>query len=199
MSDERDRVAEELRRVAEEAHRKALLAGGAPVEFAPLPQRAEKRPLAGIEAPPPMTLPTPPDPQAVNAAWKAEPPPSRGLPRLIQRLFERTFRSRFEAQQAFNARQVQLDNETLRYLSERFAATHRHYDHVLGLYGRHIDEIDERHGMLQEELVAHVHDLVKRIDLVLAEVERGRLSREAAIEDLRGRVARLEEALQRRT
>jgi hypothetical protein len=44
-----------------------------------------------------------------------------------------------------------------------------------------------------------VHDLVRRIDLVLAEVERGRLSREAVIEDLRGRVARLEEALQRRT
>jgi hypothetical protein len=199
MSDERERVAQELRRVAEEAHRKALLAGAAPVGFSPLPARTERRPLPGLEAPPPMTLPAPPDPQAVNAAWKAEPPPARGIPGLIHRLFERIFRPHFEAQQAFNARQVQLDNETLGYLSERFAATHRHYDHVLGLYGRHIDEIDERHGMLQEELIAHVHDLVKRIDLVLAEVERGRLSREAAIEDLRGRVARLEEALQRRT
>jgi hypothetical protein len=198
MTDERERVAEELRRVADEAHRKALLDGGAPLEFAPLPVPAERQPLPRVEAPPPMPLPAPPDPKAVNAAWKAEPPPPRGFQRLIHRLLERIFRPRFEAQQAFNARQVQLDNETLTYLSERFAATHRHYDHVLGLYGRHIEEIDERHRMLQDELVSHVHDLVKRIDLVLAEVERGRLSREAVIEDLRGRVARLEEALQRR-
>ena len=41
------------------------------------------------------------------------------------------------------------------------------------MHGRHMDEIDERHLILQEELVAHVHDLVKRIDLVLAEAERG--------------------------
>ena len=39
---------------------------------------------------------------------------------------------------------------------------------------RHMAEIDERHLILQEELVAHVHDLVKRIDLVLAEAEKGR-------------------------
>ena len=42
-------------------------------------------------------------------------------------------------------------------------------------------EIDERHLILQEELVAHVHDLVKRIDLVLAESERGRLGLEFAL------------------
>ena len=37
-------------------------------------------------------------------------------------------------------------------------------------------EIDERHLILQEELVAHVHDLVRRVDLVLSEAERGRLA-----------------------
>ena len=198
MSDEREQVAEELRRVAEEAHHKALLAGGASVRSLPLPVVAEAQPLPRMQAPPPIPLPAPPDPSAVNAAWKTEPPPPRGFQRLLHRLLDQIFRPRFEAQQAFNARQVQLDNETLTYLSERFAATHRHYDHVLGLYGRHLDEIDERHNLLQAELVSHVHDLVKRIDLVLAEVERGRLSREAVIEDLRGRVARLEEALRRR-
>ena len=40
-------------------------------------------------------------------------------------------------------------------------ATHRHYDEVLGLHGRHMGEIDERHLILQEELVTHVHDLVQ--------------------------------------
>ena len=41
-------------------------------------------------------------------------------------------------------------------------------------YGRHMGEIDERHLILQEELVAHVHDLVRRVDLVLAEARAGR-------------------------
>jgi hypothetical protein len=56
-------------------------------------------------------------------------------------------------------------------------------------------EIDERHLILQEELVAHVHDLVRRVDLVLAEGERGRLSLEFALKDLRTRVERVEERL----
>jgi metal-dependent hydrolase (beta-lactamase superfamily II) len=99
------------------------------------------------------------------------------------------------AQADFNARQAQLDRELLDYLDARSEATHRHYDHVLGLYGRRMDEIDERHVLLSRELVAHVHDLVKRIDLVLSEAERGRLSLESALRDLRARLARLEERL----
>jgi hypothetical protein len=59
-------------------------------------------------------------------------------------------------------------------------------------------EIDERHLILQEELVAHVHDLVRRIDLVLAEAERGRLGLEFALKDLRQSVQRLEERLKAR-
>ena len=64
------------------------------------------------------------------------------------------------------------------------------------IHGRHMGEIDERHLILQEELVAHVHDLVKRIDLVLAEAERGRSawSRPAGPADAPGR---LEERLRR--
>jgi hypothetical protein len=102
-----------------------------------------------------------------------------------------------DAQVSFNSRQVQLDNETLAYVEARFAQTHRHYDDVLGVHGRHMAEIDERHLILQEELVAHVHDLVKRIDLVLAEAEKGRLSLEFALRDVRARVAKLEERLSR--
>jgi hypothetical protein len=56
-------------------------------------------------------------------------------------------------------------------------------------------EIDERHLIMQEELVAHVHDLVQRIDLVLGESERGRLGLELALRDVRARLLRLEEQL----
>ena len=100
-------------------------------------------------------------------------------------------------QVSWNSRQVQLDNEILEYVDARLDVTHRHYDAVLGIHGRHIQDINERHLILQEELVAHVHDLVKRIDLVLAEAEKGRLSLEFALRDVRTRLARLEERLGR--
>jgi hypothetical protein len=198
VSDEREEVAEELRRLAEEAQRRARRTGGVGGQPPSPPVLRETPPFRGRPSPPAAPLPSPPDPAAVNAAWRAEPPPSRGIRRLLHRLLERLLRPHFDAQQTFNARQVQLDNELVVYLGERLEATHRHYDHVLGLYGRHIDEIDERHIILQEELVSHVHDLVKRIDFVLAEAERGQLSREAVLEDLRRRIARLEETLKRR-
>ena len=92
---------------------------------------------------------------------------------------------------------MQLDNAILDYVDARLGATHRHYDAVLGGVGRHLGEVDERHMILQEELVAHVHDLVKRVDLVLAESERGRVSAEHALKDLRDLVRRLEERLDR--
>ena len=53
------------------------------------------------------------------------------------------------------------------------------------------------HLILQEELVAHVHDLVRRIDLVLGQAERGRFGLESALKDLRARMAALEERLRR--
>jgi len=187
MSDKRKDVAAELRRVREEVRRRALLEGGASAP--PAPQVRPPRPVAREELPPEPPAPEPPDATAVNEAWRAEPPAPGG--RLV-RLLERLLAPRLEAQRAFNARQVQLDNEVLRYLEERFAATHRHYDRILGLYGRHLGEADERHLILQEELVVHVHDLVKRIDLVMAETERGRLSLEAALEEVRASLRRLE-------
>ena len=69
---------------------------------------------------------------------------------------------------------------------------------MLGLHGRHMGEIDERHLILQEELVTHVHDLVRRIDLVLAEAERGRLGLERDLRELRDRARQLEERLSAR-
>jgi hypothetical protein len=193
MSDEQERVAEQLRRVRDAVRDRALLARDPKAVLPPaLAPRSPERvgPEPSPEPPPP---PAPPDAEPVNALWRAE-PSSRapGLLGRLGRLLARLLLPRLEAQVAFNARQVQLDNEILAYLDARFASTHRHYDQVLGLTGRHLGEIDERHLILQEELVAHVHDLIQRIDLVLAEQERGRASLESALRDLRARLLRLE-------
>jgi hypothetical protein len=189
--DDRERVARELRRIRGEVRERALLKP----EEAKLP---DARPTRGPEAvpkepePPAPAAAKPPDGAAVNALWEARPTRDAGpLGRWLRRLLAPFF----EAQVAFNSRQVQLDNELIAYVEARLAQTHRHYDEVLGIHGRHMAEIDERHLIVQEELVAHVHDLVKRIDLVLQESERGRLSLEFALRDVRNRLAELERRL----
>jgi hypothetical protein len=146
------------------------------------------------EATDPAGLPAPPDSAPVNDAWQAEPPPPRGVIGALERLLLRVLGPRFAAQREFNARQAQLDNETLAYLQQRLAATHRHYDRLLGELGRRLDEADERHRELERELVRHVQDLVQRIDVVLLESNRDRLALVQALEDARARLARLEQA-----
>jgi hypothetical protein len=162
-----------------------------PAEDTGEPEPAPPAPLLDVPG-------NPPDAAPVNAAWRAEPVPPSGPTRFAYRVLERILRPRFEAQREFNARQVRLDNETLRYLLERSDATHRHYDRLLGLLGRRLDEVDERHATLEKELVSHVHDLARRIDLVLAEANRGRLGLHFAVEELRDRVEQLERALGKR-
>ena len=139
--------------------------------------------------------PVPPDPRPVNASWTAVAEPGPGVGGWLGRLLLKLLASQLEAQRAFNADQVRLDNALLQYLDERFAATHRHYDSLLGDAGRRLAEVDERHAQLSRELVAHLHDLARRIDLVLAEADRGRPALEHAIADLRQRVAQLEDTL----
>jgi len=191
MTDERERVAEELRRIREAVRDKPLESPlGLP---AARPTRTPEA-MAPAQLAPAPAPPKAPDGSGVNTSWSAQPARPLGA---LGRLVERLLRPLFDAQVAFNSRQVQLDNETLAYVEARFAQTHRHYDEVLGVHGRHMAEIDERHLILQEELVAHVHDLVKRIDLVLAEAEKGRLSLAFALRDVRARAAKLEERLSR--
>jgi hypothetical protein len=198
MSDQKDRqqVAEELRRVRDGVRDRALLE---PDPRSPLPPpsavRTPQRMPPLPEPEPPATVPRP-DNAALNTMWRILDTPRRSVRGLLGR-FRRPEADALARQQDFNARQVQLDNELLAYLDARLESTHRHYDRILGLYGAHMGEIDERHLILQEELVAHVHDLVKRIDLVLGQAERGRLGLESALKDLRARVAGLEERLRR--
>jgi len=193
MSD-RQQVADELRRVREAVRARALH------------QRAAALPAArAVEVPgpmPPDPAPAPiaatprPDNAALNAGWRVRDTlGGGGWRRLLARGLGRVLARVLDAQESFNSRQVQFDNALLDYIDARLTATHRHYDEVLGLHGRHMGEIDERHLILQEELVTHVHDLVRRIDLVLAEAERGRLGLERDVRDVRDRLRQLEERL----
>jgi hypothetical protein len=136
-----------------------------------------------------------PDNAAVNELCGLPHAAPGGLRGLGFRILRRLMAPLVDVQTRFNGRQAQLDNELLEYIDARFARTHAHYDAVLGHYGRHLGEADERHVLLQNELVAHVHDLVRRIDLVLAESERSRLSLEAALRDLRTRLQQIEARL----
>lgn len=193
---ERERVADELRRVRDGVHDRAL-AGPAASTALPRPRDVSVPGSMPPDAvPDPEPLPPRPDNAELNQLWALRSAldqgglrrvVARGLGRLLSRLIDR--------QESFNSRQVQFDNAILDYIDARAQATHRHYDAILGIHGRHMGEIDERHLIMQEELVAHVHDLVKRIDLVLGESERGRLGLELALRDVRARLARLEERL----
>ena len=200
MSEEEDaraQVAEELRRIRDSVRERALLEPRGDVLPPPRPTPVSSPPPA-VPDPPAPASPRRPDNAAVNASWSTVQAPPAGIRGLLARLLLRILGPSLEAQRTFNARQVQLDNELLEHLDARFDATHRHYDGVLGLHGRRLAEIDERHLILQEELVAHVHDLVTRIDLVLGESERGRSGLESALRDVRSRLERLEQDLRTR-
>jgi hypothetical protein len=190
----RARIASELRRIREGVRDRALLEPARPPAAPPslrTPEAPRMERAAPVDPPPPR-----PDNAAVNDAWRIRSvAPGGGVAGRLGRAVRALLAPVLEAQEAFNSKQVQLDNELLAYVDARLDATHSHYDAVLGIHGRHMGEIDERHVIMQEELVAHVHDLVRRIDLVLSEAERGRLSLEFALKDLRTRVERLEERL----
>jgi hypothetical protein len=191
----REEVAEELRRVREEVRGRAFHVAPVDALPAPLPARTPQ-PMPPDPAVPEQAPPARPDNSGLNEGWRLRHAlEGGGLGRRLARAVARVLGRVLDAQESFNSRQVQFDNALLAYIDARLDATHRHYDAVLGIHSRHMEEIDRRHLILQEELVAHVHDLVKRIDLVLAEAEKGRLSLEFALQDLRARAVRLEERL----
>jgi hypothetical protein len=186
---ERDDLADELRQVREAARESVPAAAQA---LPPASPTRTPTPLSPTETVAAVAPPPRPDNADLNRLWETA-PAAEGFWGRVRRAL-RAFAGR---QQAFNSRQVQFDNDLLAYVDARLDATHHHYDQVLGGYARHMQEIDTRHLILQEELVAHVHDLVKRVDLVLAASERGRLGLESSLKDVRARLTRLEETLRR--
>ncbi|MGH9389926.1 MAG: hypothetical protein ACRD1Z_09945, partial [Vicinamibacteria bacterium] len=100
-----------------------------------------------------------------------------------------------ERQVRMNSAQVRFDNEVVRYVDTRFDRMSRHYDRVLGLHGQRMEEIDERHLILQQELVRHVHDLVARIELVFEAAEQNHLYLEGTLRETREELSRIAERL----
>jgi hypothetical protein len=199
--EERAEVAAELARARDEARAQARASGAPAPDAGPTPDAATPRfpdpaaepATANPPAPsPPPATPAPPDTDEVNERWRAEGGGALGP------LLERLLGGRLEAQRDWNAAQVRLDNEMLRWVEARFAATHSHYDALLGALGRRLDEADERHRRLEQELVGHVREILRRLELVAAEAVRGRAGLELQLDDLRSRLEALERALARR-
>ncbi len=190
---ERRKSAEDLRRVGEEARgvdvERTSDSVLGPIETAAAPERGPEPPPSEPLA---WTPPAPPDLGPVNQSWPARGGAASG--RLSALLDGSRERDR-EAQVKFNSDQVQLDNALVSWTSNHFDATHRHYDAVITLMQKRMDEIDLRHRELERELIRHVHEMARRIDVVLGEGEKGRVSHEAALRSLRARLQELEERL----
>ena len=188
---ERLKSAEALDRVVEAA--RGALEARAPERVLGDPIRVETaNPARESPAPPSWDPPTPPDLQPVNASWTAGGPRPSGA---ISSLLDGSREKDREAQVRFNSDQVQLDNALVTWTADHFAATHRHYDAVLAQMQQRMDDIDARHRELERELVRHVHEMARRIDVVLGEGEKGRVSHEAALRSVRERLRALEERL----
>ena len=158
------------------------------------PVETVSKSFPGAEEPvqPEWNPPASPNLRPVNESWPAGAPPSSGTMAALS--FGSSEKNR-EAQVKFNSDQVQLDNALVTWTADHFAATHKHYDGVITRMQKRMDDIDTRHRELERELVRHVHEMARRIDVVLGEGEKGRVSHEAALRSLRDRLRTLEETL----
>ena len=86
---------------------------------------------------------------------------------------------------------MKFDNEFVDYVDKRMDHLSTHYDQILGLHGKRMEEIDERHLILQQELIQHVHDLVKRIDYVFETAEQNHLYLEGFLREIREELVEL--------
>ena len=191
---ERRKSAEALDRVREKVEQE-------PVARTPETVLGPREPVSELRAPsmvepseaPRWNPPSPPDLAPVNESWTAGGErPGSGISALLDGGARQKDRG---AQVKFNADQVQLDNALVSWTAAHFAATHTHYDAVIARMQKRMDDIDTRHRELEREVVRHVHDMARRIDVVLGEGEKGRVSHEAALRSLRERLRALEERL----
>jgi hypothetical protein len=187
---ERRKSAQALDRVREGAQEapvvrdsESVLGPGEPVNES---AEAPKPPDTPAWNPPP-----PPDLGPVNASWQTSSKRPAGS---LLSFVDGREKDR-DAQARFNSDQVQLDNALVSWTAAHFAATHSHYDAVIARMQKRMDDIDTRHRELERELVRHVHDLARRIDVVLGEGEKGRVSHEAALRSIRERLQVLAERL----
>lgn len=190
------------------AREEARLSPDEPMKLSPYQVGgAASNPLPAIETRDTEVAPTSPGRDELNRFWDvsgssdAEPQPG-ALARLLaplraplRRLVRFALGPVVERQVRMNAAQVRFDNELVSYVDGRFDRMSRHYDRVLGLHGRRMEEIDERHLILQQELIRHVHDLVARIELVFEAAEQNHLYLEGTLRETREELAKVAERI----
>ncbi len=189
------------------AREEARLSPDEPTKPAPYPIASpSSNPLPPLETRDTEIALISPDRGELNLRWNvsetgAEAPPgplARFLAPLrppLARLVRFALGPFVERQVRMNSAQVRFDNELVRYVDERFDRLSRHYDRVLGLHGRRMEEIDERHLILQQELIRHVHDLVARIELVFEAAEQNHLYLEGMLRESREELSRIADRL----
>jgi len=163
-------------------------------------------PLPPLETRGTQAAPTSPGREELNLLWNVSEAggeaPIGPLARLLSplraplaRLVRFALGPVVERQVRVNSAQVRFDNEMVRYVDERFDRMSRHYDRVLGLHGRRMEEIDERHLILQQELIRHVHDLVARIEFTFEAAEQNHLYLEGTLRETREELSKIAERL----
>ena len=114
----------------------------------------------------------------------------------IKTLFRIGHNSLIDQQTQVNSAQVQFNNEIVEYLDTRMDRVSEQYDRVLGLHGKRMEEIDERHLILQQELIRHVHDLVERIEFVFESAESNHLYIEGVLREAKEEIGELKRKLE---
>jgi len=154
--------------------------------------------LAKIAVEEPSDNVSSPERDELNALWNVAGAQPQGFLRGLFRRFLQRFALGpvFEHQVHMNSAQVRFDNEVVEYVDARLDRMGRHYDRVLGLHGKRMEEIDERHLILQQELIRHVHDLVERIEFVFETAETNHLQVDGALRETREELRQLAERLE---
>ncbi len=161
----------------------------------PKPDTVSSR-LESMPEPTSPQAPVSPDRNYLNERWDVatalKTTPSGQLARLfsplrkpLQRVMRFVLGPFVEQQAEMNSAQVKFDNQLIEYIDERLDRISAHYDRLLGLHGKRMEEIDERHLILQQELIQHVHDLIKRIDFVFETAEQNHLYLEGFLREVR--------------
>jgi hypothetical protein len=164
------------------------------------PYEEPKSPSNRLESLPPVETTrgsgTSPERVLLNETWDVSAslgtPPKGGLGRLfsplrrpLQRLIKFALGPLIDRQAEWNSAQVKFDNDVVAYIDARVDRLVAHYDDVLGSHGKRMEEIDERHLILQQELIQHVHDIIKRIDFVFETAEQNHLYLEGSLREVR--------------
>jgi len=192
----KDDVSGSLRDLRERVRKDA--ASSAKPSAYPAPQ--QQSPLESLRKAEPPETPVSPSRERLNELWdlsRALETPGGIVRGLLRRVLRFAWGPLIDRQVELNSGQVRFDNELVGYIDHRLDRISAHYDQVLGLYGKRMEEIDERHLILQQEVVRHVHELVKRIDFVFETAEQNHLYLEGMLreaqEELRDIARRMEE------